>query len=194
MSSPTGSRCRGARSTAGCAICPSPARAREVLGRSRRAARAPERCSASTGWRGSGRYTEGLASFDALATDPTFRDFVALYIAEGYKRCRNTVAICNSDPAVMILAASWLSRLTRRRLKFCVQYHADQDPDALRRFWAQTLRVSPTGIVATRKSNSNRLSGRTWRCQHGVLTIRVCDTALRAKLEAWAARMRQSWH
>jgi hypothetical protein len=129
-----------------------------------------------------------------LATDPTFRDFVALYIAEGYKRCRNTVAICNSDPAVMILAASWLSRLTRRRLKFCVQYHADQDPDALRRFWAQTLRVPPTGIVATRKSNSNRLSGRTWRCQHGVLTIRVCDTALRAKLEAWAARMRQSWH
>jgi DNA-binding transcriptional ArsR family regulator len=48
-------------------------------------------------------YEEGRQAFDELATDPTFRDFVCLYLAEGYKRDRNCVAICNSDPAVMVL-------------------------------------------------------------------------------------------
>src|SRR5439155_20777180 len=38
-------------------------------------------------------YREGLESFDALVRDPSFRDFVSLYIAEGYKRDRNRVPI-----------------------------------------------------------------------------------------------------
>ena len=37
-------------------------------------------------------YAEGRASFDELAVDPSFRDFVCLYLAEGYKRHRR----CNS--------------------------------------------------------------------------------------------------
>jgi hypothetical protein len=44
-----------------------------------------------------------------------------------------------------------------------------------------------------RKSNSNQLAGRTWRSVHGVLTVRVCDTLLRAKLEGWMDRLRESW-
>jgi hypothetical protein len=40
-------------------------------------------------------YAEGAEEFDRLATDPTFRDFVCLYMAEGSKRSRNVVAICN---------------------------------------------------------------------------------------------------
>jgi hypothetical protein len=38
-------------------------------------------------------YREGLRSFDKLAVDPTFRDFVCLYIAEGYKRNRNRTSM-----------------------------------------------------------------------------------------------------
>src|ERR1700704_3667552 len=43
-------------------------------------------------------YEQGRAEFDELIKQPTFRDFVVLYIAEGYKRSRNTASICNSDP------------------------------------------------------------------------------------------------
>jgi hypothetical protein len=57
-------------------------------------------------------YADGLATFDVLAPDPTFRDFVCLYLAEGSKRDRNKVQVCNSDPAVMILCHDWLNRLT----------------------------------------------------------------------------------
>jgi hypothetical protein len=38
-------------------------------------------------------YAVGQAEFDVLAQDPSFRDFVCLYIAEGYKRNRNVVSI-----------------------------------------------------------------------------------------------------
>ncbi len=71
-------------------------------------------------------YREGVARYSGLVADPTFRDFVCLYIAEGYKRNRNEVSICNSDAAVMRVATRWLSKLTETRLRFSLQYHADQ--------------------------------------------------------------------
>ncbi len=58
-------------------------------------------------------YAEGRASFADLCADSTFRDFVNLYIAEGYKRCRNSVSLSNSDPAVIRLATHWIRRLTK---------------------------------------------------------------------------------
>jgi excisionase family DNA binding protein len=79
-------------------------------------------------------YQEGLESFDELAHDPRFRDFVCMYIAEGYKRGRNEVAICNSDEAVMRLAVPWLGRLTCKPLSFSIQYHEDQDLAELRAY------------------------------------------------------------
>ena len=59
------------------------------------------------------RLRKGQASYAALADEPRFRDFVVLYIAEGYKRCRNTVSVCNSDPAVIRAVAPWMRRFGR---------------------------------------------------------------------------------
>jgi hypothetical protein len=116
-------------------------------------------------------YREGVATYRELAADPTFRDFVCLYIAEGYKRNRNEVSICNSDPSVMRIATLWLSRLTEARLRFSLQYHADQDLDELCKFWGGTLDVEPDTIKLQRKSNSNQLAGRQWRSRHGVIAV-----------------------
>jgi hypothetical protein len=57
-------------------------------------------------------YQDGLERYDELVANPTLRDFICLYIAEGYKRHRNTVCICNSDPAVMRVAVRWIRSLT----------------------------------------------------------------------------------
>jgi excisionase family DNA binding protein len=138
-------------------------------------------------------YEQGLSEYEALARDPTFRDFVCLYIAEGYKRNRNVVDICNSDPAVMHLVMSWIPRLSKRSPEFWIQYHGDQDINRLRGFWAVTLGIDEDGIRSQRKSNSNQLTGRTWRSQHGVLKIRVNDTLFRARLQAWMDRLRSEW-
>ncbi|HUB35910.1 MAG TPA: helix-turn-helix domain-containing protein [Solirubrobacteraceae bacterium] len=138
-------------------------------------------------------YREGAAEFEELAADPAFRDFVCMYIGEGSKRNRNTVAICNSDAAVMRLATRWIRRLSSKKLDFRIQYHADQDLDELRRFWGATLGVPWEEIKFQRKSNSNQLAGRGWRSRHGVLSVRAQDTLLRARLQAWMDRLRLEW-
>ena len=138
-------------------------------------------------------YAEGRASFDELAIDSSFRDFVCLYLAEGYKRDRNVVAVGNSDPTVVVLCNRWLRQLSNKSPTYWVQYHADQDLEELCRFWAEELDIRPDEVRLQRKSNSNQLAGRTWRSVHGVLTVRVGDTLLRAKLEGWMDRLRESW-
>src|SRR5436309_1244580 len=86
-------------------------------------------------------YAQGQAEYDELLSVPTFRDFVVLYIAEGYKRSRNTASLCNSDPAIVALAAGWLQRLSGRIPTVSVQYHADQNTKTLGAFWGQTLGI-----------------------------------------------------
>ena len=138
-------------------------------------------------------YAVGRATFDELTWDPSFRDFLCLYIAEGSKRDRNKVEVCNSDLAVIVVCHEWIGRLACRPPTYWIQYHADQDLDELRRYWASGLGIQPDEIRFLRKSNSNRLTGRTWRSVHGVLTVCVNDTLLRAKLQGWIDRLRESW-
>jgi predicted DNA-binding transcriptional regulator AlpA len=138
-------------------------------------------------------YEEGHAAFDTLVADPTFRDFVCLYMAEGYKRNRNVVSIANSDPAIITVARSWMARSTDKALTYWIQYHADQDLDELRTVWGAALGVEPGSIGVQRKSNSNQLKHRTWRSRHGVMTVTCHDTLFRARLGAWMDRLRSSW-
>jgi transcriptional regulator with XRE-family HTH domain len=138
-------------------------------------------------------YKQGAAEYRALSADPTFREFVTLFIAEGTKRSRNRVAVANSDPAVLAVCAMWLRRLTERRLCCSVQTHEDQDLDEITAFWATAIGVDPSTIVLQRKSNSGKLTGRSWRSVHGVLTIWCNDTLLRARLQAWVDLLRAEW-
>lgn len=85
-------------------------------------------------------YEQGQVEYDELARVPTFRDFVVLYIAEGYKRNRNRVSIGNSDSRMIELATGWLRRFSSKPLCYSVQYHADQDLEQLRAFWAHASR------------------------------------------------------
>src|SRR3954462_8320949 len=88
-------------------------------------------------------YEQGFAEYDDLIEEPTFRDFVCMYIGEGYKRNRNCVTICNSDPRVVILGQFWIRRFAINRVWYALQYHADQDPDELREFWGDVLKIDP---------------------------------------------------
>jgi AcrR family transcriptional regulator len=138
-------------------------------------------------------YAEGRAMFASLATDASFRDFVCLYLAEGSKRDRNRVQVCNSDPAVVRLCDQWLRRLSSKRRSYAIQYHADQDLAALRAFWGGALGIDGSEIRMQRKSNSNQLAGRTWRSEHGVLAVNVNDTLLRARMSGWMDSLREAW-
>jgi HTH domain len=138
-------------------------------------------------------YELGYWEFPRLATEPSFRDFVCLYIAEGYKRSRNTVSLANSDAGVIKLAHRWLREFSRRPMDYSVQHHADQRFSELAVYWSEQLDVSPEEIAFQRKSNSSQLKSRTWRSKYGVLTVRTNDTAFRARLQGWIDRLQQAW-
>jgi hypothetical protein len=138
-------------------------------------------------------YAQGWAEYDELVNVPTFRGFVSLYIAEGFKRDRNRVSIADSDERVIGLAVSWMRRFTTKRLTYSIQYHADQVLAELRDYWGGLLGIDGEAIRFQRKSNSSQLARRTWRCEHGVLTVTAGDTLLRARLQAWIDRIRDVW-
>ena len=101
-------------------------------------------------------YQEGVALAAELLKDPTFRDFVVLYMAEGAKRQRNKLGFVNSDARMVKLAHTWLKRLSRRSFFYSLQYHVDHDVDELKNYWAELLGISPDDIRPTRKSNSGK--------------------------------------
>lgn len=138
-------------------------------------------------------YELGRSEFAELSTDPMFAQFLCLYVAEGYKRCRNRVSLGNSDPQVVLVADVWIRRFARRKMSYRLQFHADQDLGELKKFWGEVLAIEPASIRTPRKSNSNQLSGRTWRSVHGVLSVGSNDTLLRARLQGWIDELRLTW-
>jgi hypothetical protein len=138
-------------------------------------------------------YEEGLRSYDELVAQPTFREFVCVYILEGYKRDRRRVALANADPAVMRLAHRWIWRLTDKSPSLAVHCTADQSFSELRRFWSNTVGEEAAAIRARRAGEGDQLHRWSPPPLHGVLTITVDDSQLRARLQAWMCRTRESW-
>lgn len=138
-------------------------------------------------------YELGYWEFPRLEREPMFRDFVGMYVAEGYKRCRNTVSLGNSDPAVIRLAYYWITWFSRNMVTCTVTHHADQNVDSLARFWAQELGLQPQEIRFQRKSNSGQLRSRVWRCRYGVMSVRTADTLFRARLQGWIDHLEKRW-
>lgn len=114
-------------------------------------------------------------------------------MAEGYRRNRNEVSLANSEPRIVKVAHYWLKRLATNKLYYSLQYHVDHDEDELKIFWATLLSTTPEQIKVIRKSNSNHLSGRQWRSIYGVMTVKVADTYLRARIQAWMDALKQEW-
>jgi hypothetical protein len=138
-------------------------------------------------------YARGRDEFGELATDLAVRDFVILYMTEGYRRNRNRVSVANSDPVIVEFGASVIRRFSDKRLDCYVQFHADQPLNQLVRFWSDRLSVDPTQIRLQRKSNSGQLGTRKWRSKYGVMSVGVNDTPFRARLQGWIDELRKRW-
>jgi transposase-like protein len=138
-------------------------------------------------------YEEGLATFAELSAQPTFRDFICVYLVQGDQRDRTHVALTNSDPAVMRLVSRWIRRLTDRAPLLSLQYGPDQSLKELRHFWSEATGAEPRTIhargPAEGKSDERPAAG----SPHGVLTVAVDDTLLRARLQGWIQRTRETW-
>ena len=138
-------------------------------------------------------YQQGCDEAPELLQDMGFRDFVVLYMAEGFKRNRNVVSFVNSDARMIALANKWIVKFTNNQIDYHVQYHADHDVEQLKRYWGKIVAIDLELIKPIRKSNSNELSGRQFRSVYGVFMVRTGDTYFRARLEAWMDYVKAQW-
>jgi transposase-like protein len=139
-------------------------------------------------------YSDTYNRAHVLLKDQQIRDFVVLYLAEGYRRNRNSVAFSNSNPVMVRFAHDCIQRLaTNRHIRYSFQYHADQDPIALQSFWGSNLNIDPERIKPIRKTNSGHLKSRRFNCEWGVLQIQVSDTTFRAQLQALMDVVQKQW-
>lgn len=129
-----------------------------------------------------------------LLKEDGIRDFVILYLAEGYRKNRNVVSLSNSNPSIIKFAHSCMRRMaTNPHFAYSFQYHADQDPERLKRFWAACLNVGTELIRPIRKTNSGQLKGRRFACVYGVFQVRVGDTLFRSRLQALMDVVQEQW-
>jgi transposase-like protein len=138
-------------------------------------------------------YEEGLETFEELSAQPTFRDFICIYLVQGDQRDRMRVALTDSDPAVMRLVSRWIGRLTNKVPFLSLRYGPDQSLNDLRRFWSETTGAEPRAIRVRRSAASKSDEQAVPELPHGLLTVGVDDTLLSARLQGWMHRARESW-
>jgi AcrR family transcriptional regulator len=139
-------------------------------------------------------YDEMYQQAPELLRDSTIRDFVVLYLAEGYRKDKNSVSLGNSNPNIVRFAHDCMRRLaTNPHFDYRFQYHTDQDPEQLRVFWASVLGVEPSAVACDPKTNSGHLKHRRFNCEYGVCMVRVNDTRFRAQLQALMDVVQEEW-
>ncbi len=147
-------------------------------------------------------YVEALESFAELDAQPTFRDFVCVYLMQGEQRDRTRVALTNSDPMVMRLVSRWIKRLTDKAPFLSLQCSGEHSSTDLRHFWSEAVGAEPRAIrvrdVAGGKRSDAEGDDRAPSAsggdeRHGLLTVTVNDMLLRARLQAWMQRTRETW-
>ncbi len=140
-------------------------------------------------------YERALSSYEDLAVQPTFEDFLCVCIAArgGCERAHTGVAVANSDPAAMQLASRWLWRLTDRTPSLSIHTDLCHSASELRRFWSEAVGARAEAIAVQRDARAPERGGDSRSLPCGVLRIAVDDALLGARLEAWMRRKRQDW-
>jgi len=140
-------------------------------------------------------YERALSTYEDLAVQPTFEDFLCVCIAVrgGCEHAHSGVAVTNSDPAAMQLANRWLWRLTDRTPHLSIHTDPCHSASELRRFWSEAVGARADAIAVQRDARSSAPASAARRSPCGVLRIAVDDALLGARLEAWMHRKRQDW-
>jgi hypothetical protein len=138
-------------------------------------------------------YNEFADQAEELLDNTDLRDFILLYMCEGYRKNRNSVSICNSNTNMMRFVNNIIQKYSNNKISYRLQMHIDQDEVTLKNHWAKALDISYNDIIVARKSNSNQLTGRNWASRYGILTIRTSDTYFRSKIQALIDFINNSW-
>lgn len=124
---------------------------------------------------------------------PLMRDFTVMYLGEGYRRNRNVVQICNTNPAIMRMAIVAISRLEPEgEPTFKLKLYPDHKPRTEKRFWAEQVGIKPSQIELWADAQKQKPTNRR-RSEHGILYASWGDTYLRSKIQALMDAVLADW-
>lgn len=132
-------------------------------------------------------YSKGWEEADKILKDENLRDFVCIYIGEGHRRSKNSVAVTNTDPVIISLCERYLRRYSNKKLAVRLWCEESEFPE-LSRFWSEHLGI-PLGEV--RFQEKKQVSKR--RAKYGIVSVCVNDTAFRNRLQGWIDKVKSNW-
>lgn len=128
--------------------------------------------------------------------DKLLRDFVNIYIGEGYKRNRDSVSIVNSDPKIILLSLYVMKKYflkSDKKMIMQIRYYKENDNELeLLEYWKKlfndenikfTTYIQPT-VRAEGHNNSNK---------YGLVTVTINDTYAKQKLNAYMDYVKEEW-
>ena len=108
---------------------------------------------------------------------------IGLYWGEGSKKNKNSIKLCNTDPALINKFIEFLIKILgvdKNNLKFSLQIYDDIDPGETKKYWIDYLKIKPeqfyNKITITK---SERLGTYKKKNKLGVLNVYYHNTKLR---------------
>jgi len=121
------------------------------------------------------------------------RDFIVMYMAEGYKRNRNAVGVCNSDPKIIAFCCKALRILSDHPFYCEVTSYPDLETEKLKHFWGNITGLPLEEIRIYLKQAAGNLKGRNHRLEYGTAAIRMGNTKLKMEINALIDYTKETW-
>jgi len=138
-------------------------------------------------------YTEGVRIYEERKDDPLFRDFITIYLTEGFRKGQNQVAVANCNPNIIHVAQKILNMYADRKVEYVVHYYDDHNLQELKDYWIKELTLGPVNLKFQVKAGAGKLKGRSSVLPYGTMHIRTNDTYLRSKIQAWMDLLQAEW-
>ena len=121
------------------------------------------------------------------------RDFILIYMCEGYRRSRNVVQVVNSNPNIVRLCNVVLKRLSDKKIEYNLSFYDDHNEAELKSFWSNELKVPVEQIRSYIKNGRKKLAGRNNASVNGTMQIRMSNTMLKSKIDGWMDKLQSVW-
>ena len=112
---------------------------------------------------------------------------VGLFLGEGTKRSKSTLALANSDPKILKLFLKFLReicKINEEKIKAALNIFDDVDVNGATNFWrgVTEIPISRFGKTMIRKSRGGTYKNKS---QYGTLTLYVSNTKLKTLMDEW---------
>lgn len=132
-------------------------------------------------------YCKGYSEAPIVLQDPTIRDFIVMYLAEGYKKSRSAIDFTNTDASIIKLFVANIKRFTPRDPRYVLIGH--KVTEDMINFWAKQLGIPSVNISVVEKGGNVNPK----RANNGTFKVVVNDTKALFEIKGLYDYLREKW-